>query len=142
MVEKLEAYFVDSSLMPLMIQENYIRAKATTQRSLLGNGNPNFITLTAAAADSISAACHVDSMIRGSNQEWSLAPLHGFLSCVAPAYFVHGSLSGMIGFPGWFGKIQRREGGGTAWRASTSLFSRFTWWQCHGHEIDLGRITR
>lgn len=102
--QRLDAYFVDSSLIPLMIYENYLKAKASFgHRPLMENNSPSHLELYAAAAEAISMSERIEAMMRGSNQEWSLAPLHGFMSCVLPAYYVHGSLSGQITFPAWFG---------------------------------------
>lgn len=104
MADRLDQYFVDGSLMPLMIHENYLGAKANTPRILRGHDKPSFMDLTAAAAEAISGADRVESIIRGSNQEWSLAPFHGFMSCVMPAYYVHGHMQGRLEFAGWLGQ--------------------------------------
>jgi hypothetical protein len=61
------------------------------------------------AGDAISASEHLSSLIRGANQEWWLAPAHGFLSSVLPAYLVHGSGSGRLDFPAWFGHNSRAQ---------------------------------
>lgn len=103
MADKLDAYFIDSSLVPLMIHENYFRSRPTSARSIQGKPVSDHLKLMAAAADSLSLSEKVESLIRGSNQEWSLAPLHGYMSCVLPSYYVHGALSGQIMFPSWFG---------------------------------------
>lgn len=113
--ERIDMYFVDSSLMPLMVQENYLRAKANTARELVRSGDSaasvsesrksaSFMDLATAAADSISEADLIDSIIRGANQEWGLAPLHAVISCVRPAYYCHGSMGGRIEFAGWLGQ--------------------------------------
>lgn len=107
MAGRIDTYFVDSSLVPLMVHENYLRAKANGRRPTIAKAQPSFLDLAAAAADAISLSEKIESLIRGSNQEWSLAPLHGFMSCVLPCYFVHGSLSGQVSFPGWFGHNSR-----------------------------------
>lgn len=101
--ERLDAYFVDSSLVPLMIHENYLKARAFTKRPTLTAADPSFLELASKAADCFSSSEKIESLIRGSNQEWSLAPLHGFMTSVLPSYYVHGSISGQIGFPTWFG---------------------------------------
>lgn len=112
--QKLDAYFVDSSLVPLMVQENYLKCKANSPRQILGSGYaghrtspPSFMELAAAAADAISLGDRVDSLIHGTNQEWSLAPLHGMLSSVIPAYYVHGGMAGRMDFAGWLGQNSR-----------------------------------
>ncbi len=116
---KVEQYFVDGSLMPLMMQENYIKSRANSARliasrgvvrALPGAARPaaTFMELCCAAADSISSADLVESLMRGANQEWSLAPLHGVMSCVLPAYYVHGNVGGRIDFAGWLGQNSRQ----------------------------------
>ena len=112
MNQKLDLYFIDSSLMPLMVQENYLKSRATTPRTVYdpayGAGS-NFMTLAWAAADSISQADGVDALIRGYNQEWSLAPLHAMFSTVRPAYFCSGNLSGRIDFASWLGQNSKQQ---------------------------------
>lgn len=104
--QKIDQYFVDSSLVPLMVHENYLKCRANTPREVLAlNGaKANFMDLCAAAADSISLSDRVDSLIRGSNQEWSLAPLHATMTSVIPAYYVHGVMGGRVDFAGWLGQ--------------------------------------
>lgn len=104
--QKIDQYFVDSSLVPLMVHENYLKCRANTPREVLAlNGaKANFMDLCAAAADSISLSDRVDSLIHGSNQEWSLAPLHAAMTSVIPAYYVHGAMGGRMDFAGWLGQ--------------------------------------
>lgn len=111
--QKIDLYFVDNGLMPLMVQENYLKSRATTVRTVYdrkyGGKEANFMTLTWAAADSISKADEVDSLIRGFNQEWSLAPLHAIHSCVRPAYFCSGNLNGRVDFASWLGQNSKQQ---------------------------------
>jgi replication factor C subunit 1 len=109
MNNKIDQYFIDGSLVPLMIHENYLKCRATNPREIVSKGNakPNFMDLCAAAADSLSLSDRVDSLIRGSNQVWSLAPLHGVMSSVLPSYYVHGQIGGRIDFAGWLGQNSR-----------------------------------
>lgn len=106
---KIDQYFIDSSLVPLMIHENYLKCKATNAREIVPTRNtkPNFMDLAAAAAESLSQSDRVDSLIRGSNQEWSLAPMHAIMSAVLPAYYVQGAMGGRIDFAGWLGQNSR-----------------------------------
>lgn len=109
LADKIDQYFIDSSLVPLMIQENYIKCKANSQRVIRGKGSaPSFMDLCSAAAESISDADWVESLIRGSNQEWSLAPFHAVMSCVRPAYFCHGNMGGRVDFAGWLGQNSKQ----------------------------------
>lgn len=68
-----------------------------------------YIDYSWAAIDAISESTFVERAIRGANQEWSLSPFHAVMSCVRPAYFVHGLIEGRIDFPGWFGQNSRAQ---------------------------------
>ena len=65
----------------------------------------------AKAADAMSYGDMVNKRIHGSQQEWNLMPIHGFLSTIVPAYYVHGySKGGQFGqykFPSWLGQNSR-----------------------------------
>ena len=105
---KQELYFNDHDFAPLMLQENYLGtnparlAKYSAEpkkRKLAG------LDLVAKAADSISDGDLVDRMIHGSQQQWSLMPLHAINSFVRPASFVYGSMAGhQTRFTAWLGK--------------------------------------
>jgi replication factor C subunit 1 len=124
--EKLDLYFVDSSLMPLMIHENYLsttgqyseqvrRSGACAvhspaqltgrQRARLKNLDPSLCRMEdiSAAADSIALSDFVGRSIM-KDQYWELAPLYGALSMIRPCFFVRGSALGMLAFPSLLGK--------------------------------------
>lgn len=108
--ERLDMYFVDSSLVPLMIHENYLRAQANTARTIKGHGGGHsFMELYAAAAESLSESDLVEGLIRGANQEWSLAPLHATMSAVRPAYYCHGAMTGRVEFASWLGQYSKGQ---------------------------------
>ncbi|KAF9115055.1 AP-3 complex subunit delta [Mortierella sp. AM989] len=101
--DKFDMYFNDYQLAPLMIQENYVRMDPTNAR-----GDPHgieAIELMSKAADSLSDADLVDTMIHGSAQHWSLMPTHAAFSCVRPSFFVHGSMR--PGSGGQFGPMMQ-----------------------------------
>ncbi|GAA6060829.1 hypothetical protein JCM10212_005247 [Sporobolomyces blumeae] len=102
--DKVDAYFQDHAMMPLFVQENYARGRFSRATGLTGNDLAlKNLELVSKAADSISDGDLVDSMIHGTQQHWSLMPLHGMMSCVRPAAFCYGQGS-QTGFPAWFGK--------------------------------------
>ncbi|GJJ70064.1 replication factor C subunit 1 [Entomortierella parvispora] len=111
--DKFDAYFNDYQLAPLMIQENYVRMNPTDARG--PNSELDSIELMSKAADSLSDADLVDTMIHGSAQQWSLMPVHAAFSCVRPASFVHGGMrpgSGgnfgpMMQFPSYLGQFSK-----------------------------------
>lgn len=101
--DKLQYYFEDFSIAPLMVHENYrnvIPSKA--------HGDPlEHLKLVSKAADSISEADLIDKKIHSSEQLWSLMPSHGIMSFVRPASFVNGQISGRIGFTSLLGNMSR-----------------------------------
>ncbi|KAI5951893.1 rfc1 [Candida jiufengensis] len=94
--EKLDLYFNDIDFAPLMIQENYL---GTNPR--LGGKHLEHV---AKAADDISASDEINSLIRSSEQQWSLLPFHGLLSTVKPSFEIAGSVTGRLNFSSWLGK--------------------------------------
>lgn len=74
--ERLDYYFVDDTLVPSFVQDNYLSAGCTFASAV-------------AASDWISMGNVVDRCIRKS-QHYSLMPYHGVMSTVAPASFVRG----------------------------------------------------
>ncbi|CAN8103565.1 unnamed protein product [Discula destructiva] len=103
--DKIELYFNDHEFTPLMIQENYLKAKPA---GLGGKGlnkreeNMKHLELIDQAAESISDGDLVDKMIHGSQQQWSLMPTHGVFSTVRPASYVSGMIMG-TSFTSWLG---------------------------------------
>ncbi|KAF9933296.1 hypothetical protein FBU30_005880 [Linnemannia zychae] len=113
LADKFDTYFNDYQLAPLMIQENYVRMNPTES-----GGSPSSLEtmeLMSKAADSLSDADLVDTMIHGSSQHWSLMNTHAAFSCVRPAFFVHGNMrpgSGgnygpMMQFPSYLGQFSK-----------------------------------
>ncbi|GAA5986053.1 hypothetical protein JCM10908_006386 [Rhodotorula pacifica] len=103
--DKLEVYFQDHSIMPLFVQENYLRGRFQRATGETGPGlGLRNLELASKAAESISDGDLVDSMIHGTQQQWSLMPLHGMMSCVRPASFCYGQGGGYPNFPAWLGK--------------------------------------
>ncbi|GAA6026332.1 hypothetical protein JCM10207_008062, partial [Rhodosporidiobolus poonsookiae] len=105
LTDKLEVYFQDFSIMPLFVQENYLKSKFSRASSLSG---PDLqlknLELMSKAADAISDGDLVDAMIHGTQQQWSLMPFHGMMSCVRPASMCYGSGGNFPNFPAWLGK--------------------------------------
>jgi replication factor C subunit 1 len=106
--DKQELYFNDHDFAPLMLQENYLgtnpvrsgKYNAEPKKKKLAN-----LDLISKAADSISDGDLVDRMIHGSQQQWSLMPVHAMFSFVRPASFVYGSMAGhQTRFTSWMGK--------------------------------------
>ena len=114
LTDRLELYFHDFSIIPLFVQENYPKFKFSRASGTSGvEGQLKQLELMRKASEAISDGDLVDRMIHGSQQQWSLLPVHGVFSTVRPAYFCHGmgSWGGPGGgghntraFPGWLGK--------------------------------------
>lgn len=97
--DKIDLYFNDIDFTPLMIQENYISTKPTNAKSTLDH-----LERVARAADDISQSDHVNSLIRSSEQQWSLLPFHAVMSSVKPSLEVAGNFTQRINFAGWLGQ--------------------------------------
>ncbi|ODV76637.1 DNA replication factor C, large subunit [Suhomyces tanzawaensis NRRL Y-17324] len=97
--DKIDLYFNDIDFAPLMIQENYLLTRPMNCKTGLEH-----LERVASAADDISQSDRVNSLIRSSEQQWSLLPFHGVLSSVSPSAAVAGNVSQRINFAGWLGQ--------------------------------------
>ncbi|GAA6048823.1 hypothetical protein JCM3770_003639 [Rhodotorula araucariae] len=103
--DKNDVYFHDHSIMPLFVQENYLKGKFSRASGTNGlEAQIRNLELVTKAAESISDGDLVDAMIHGTQQQWSLMPIHGMLSCVRPASYCYGGGGGFPTFPSWLGK--------------------------------------
>ncbi|KAI8976130.1 replication factor RFC1 C terminal domain-containing protein [Pilobolus umbonatus] len=107
--ERADIYFNDPSLAPLMIFENYIKSVPDKSSRMLTEGNIKMagcleMDLFAKAAESMATADIIDRSIHGSEQNYSLYPVHSIFSCVAPAAYVQGGIRSQLGFPAWLGE--------------------------------------
>ncbi|CAG8476550.1 8579_t:CDS:10 [Dentiscutata erythropus] len=115
--DKLELYFHESDIVPLMIQENYLKIKPHILSNTIERDDVNpkelekfsILDAISKAAASISDGDICDSMIHGSQPQWTLMPVHGMFSCVIPTYHVHGSnTSGArYAFPSFLGQTSK-----------------------------------
>ncbi|KAI9332356.1 replication factor RFC1 C terminal domain-containing protein [Obelidium mucronatum] len=111
--DKLELYFNDFSLIPLMIQENYIKMDPSLAHE---NGGPSKIGQDIEALNCLSQAADaiaygdIISSVQMKTQNWGLLPFHGVTSTLRPAFFTHGTVvaayfyGGGFAFPSWLGK--------------------------------------
>lgn len=95
--DKMELYFNDIDFAPLMIQENYL----FTRPNVLSK--EDHLKRVAEAADAISQSDSINSLIRSSEQQWSLLPFHAVMSTVKPAMETNGSMTGRVNFTSWLG---------------------------------------
>lgn len=97
--DKIDLYFNDIDFAPLMIQENYLLTRPSDART-----PQDHLRRVANAADDISESDRINSLIRSSEQQWSLLPFHGVMSSVKPSSQVAGQISQRINFAGWLGQ--------------------------------------
>lgn len=72
----IDSYFMDYAMMPLFVQENYIKVHPANASSVHIH-----LDKLSRAADAISDGDLVDKTIR-SNMNFSMLPLHAFESCI------------------------------------------------------------
>ncbi|MFH4979062.1 hypothetical protein AB6A40_005771, partial [Gnathostoma spinigerum] len=97
MIEKQEMFFLDYSLMPLFVQENYpnIQSSKMSQSARL--------TALRKSAIAIANGDVIDRSIR-TDGTWSLLNELAYFSSVLPSVCMNGHLKTMISFPSWLGK--------------------------------------
>lgn len=93
--DKSNLYFEDYSLIPLFVSENYLKANYKTLNEVYNS------------AEALSISDSVDKLIRGSQQEYSLLPLHAFYSVVMPT--LNKTLNKRIDFPSWLGQNSKQQ---------------------------------
>lgn len=96
--DKIDLYFNDIDFTPLMIQENYLLAVPPVRLP------KEHLERVANAADCISESDRINSLIRSSEQQWSLLPFHAVMSTVRPAQEVRGRLNSQVQFTLWLGQ--------------------------------------
>jgi len=89
-------FFVDHSIMGLMVHENYLNAVSKKPVDL------PLLNRCANSADLMAVGDMIGGRIR-DNQEWSLLPDLGLFSAVYPAYLTNGFV-GFPSFPAFLGK--------------------------------------
>lgn len=99
--ERYNSFFIDYSLMPLLIQQNYVDSAKSGIFSMQMNDIRKMEQL-ALAADTVSELDLIESKIRGFEQQWELLPLQAALS-VKVGFQVQG-LQAFPFFPAWLGK--------------------------------------
>eukprot|EP00981_Chlorochromonas_danica_P000348 scaffold90_cov163-Ochromonas_danica.AAC.3 len=101
--ERYGAFFIDYSLSPLIIQQNYIDA---AKNGVFRNPQKDDVAKIEALAKAASAISDVDligSKIRGQDQHWELLPCQA-ASCLAVGNPIAG-FQAFPTFPAWLGKF-------------------------------------
>ncbi|KAF4736324.1 replication factor C subunit 1, partial [Perkinsus olseni] len=95
--ERCDMYYVDYDLIPLLMQQNYIKCV----EGVVGPASSRALAGIAKAADLMSEADMVSTAVR-SGQEWTLLPSHCVLSTVGPSFYCNNFI-GFPEFPQWLG---------------------------------------
>merc|ERR1712176_424037 len=93
--ERLDMFFVDFSLVGLLVQENYMKAVERNQ-------DPALLHRCALSADLLTIGDIMNSRIN-LDQEWSMLPDMGIVSSVYPSYITNGFVA-FPNFPAYLGK--------------------------------------
>jgi len=88
--ERLDMFFFDSDLIPLLVQENYVKVKVALPPAEMKQPDLNLMERMALAAESISDSDVVNNQIR-KNQHWALMPCYGTLATVKAGLPVRGN---------------------------------------------------
>jgi len=95
--DRLDMFFFDTDLMPLFVQENYVKMQrvgmSKEENYSKERGEYNLIRRMAEAADCISESDVVNNQIR-SKQNWALLPHYGMLSTLAASFPIRGQPPG------------------------------------------------
>lgn len=99
--QRYEAFFVDYSLMPLLVQQNYASVLA---------GSRNVKDKDAALCRAAEAMADMDLMATstGGSMNWALLKYQAAL-CLEGGFHANGFL-GQANFPAWFGQNSKRKG--------------------------------
>ena len=105
--QKLRYYFVDNSMTPLLVHENYLSCQPFLPQRFM-QAPPKFqdnwkFNQLAQAGDFLATGDVISQKVMGS-QNFALMPLHGALSCVAPGAMMKGNGPGRLQFPSWLGR--------------------------------------
>jgi replication factor C subunit 1 len=101
LMDRCDMFFLDYSLVPLLVQENYLKAvenKGRGQRS----HDPAIMQRVAFSSELFVSSDTLSNSMRAVN-DWSLLPDVAITSCVYPAYITNGFLS-FPQFPMFLGK--------------------------------------
>ena len=101
--EKIQLYFNDMDIIPLMVHENYRMTNPSK-----ANNSLKHLELLDQAAELISASDIVNSRIRSGEQQWSLLPFHAVMSTLYPASKIQGQITNRINFTSWLGQNSKR----------------------------------
>ncbi|CAK8697042.1 unnamed protein product [Clavelina lepadiformis] len=100
LLDKSNLFFMDYSMVPKFIQENYPHV---TPYAAKGNLHKH-LQLLSKTADSIAFGDLIETSMR-HDQSWNMLPTLGLVSSVVPSDLMRGGMHGMLNFPSFFGKL-------------------------------------
>ena len=98
--DRMDLFFTDYSLMPLLVHENYLQANPS---GLKNKNTSHYLNLINESIDAICMGDFISKRIRNTNSCWNLLPVQAIFSCVVPSIKLNGSV-GFPNFPSWLGK--------------------------------------
>lgn len=101
LIARTDAYFTDSDIMPLFVQENYVHTVAASHS----------LDALADAAECISEGDLCNTLVRGE-QRWDLMPSAAVLTSLRPGCLLAGGLGGQPMFPSFLGNLSK----GNKWK--------------------------
>ena len=100
--DKLDYYYQDHSIVPLIVAENYAKSHPVLASRESGPLREwKHLELLSKASHSISDGDVIDTLMHGPQQHWSLMPHHGIASSVRPCSFIYGGHSSFPSFPAY-----------------------------------------
>jgi replication factor C subunit 1 len=108
LVDKMELFFTDYSLMPLLVHENYLHVQpARLEGANAKQKSLCHLDLLRQSIESICEGDRIGRLMRTSNN-WSLLTPIAVFSSVVPGEKLTGQLNRMTAFPSWFGKNSKQ----------------------------------
>lgn len=100
--KRYEAFFVDYSMTPLIVQERYVN-------SCIASRDVKGLDLLKRVSEAADAVCDADEMSHSlhQDQDWNLLPHVAMLNVRVAS--ISGGQIGFPGFPTWFGKNSKRN---------------------------------
>ncbi len=106
-IDKLDLFFTDYSLMPLLVQENYVSIHPTNlEGKNKAERDRHHLKLLNEAAESLIECDRVGRLLRTTNN-WSLLPVQAIFVTLVPGATIKGTM-GLPKFPSWFGKNSKQ----------------------------------
>ncbi len=106
--EKMELFFTDYSLMPLLTHENYLFVQPSkVEGSNAKQKSLSHLNLLNKSIESMLEGDRMSKLMRTTNN-WSLLTPIAIFSTVVPGETLSGQLNRMTAFPSWFGKNSKQ----------------------------------